>query len=135
MSQGSGRQRCCQKFKGDTVHEPQAFAALGLGQFELRVLAAINRLKATAWGSNLRKAISEDVRREISIAQLYAALSRLERKGLISFDVLDSEPKQGGRSKKVFRLEAPGVRVLEVMVALHAGVLRPSENTNEPVPA
>lgn len=51
--------------------------------------------------------------RDVAIGQLYAALSRLEDKGMISFSSSIPEARRGGRAKKVFRLEAPGVRALE----------------------
>ena len=89
-----------------------------VGSFELTLLSAINFLRAEASGSNLMKHISRILGRDVAIGQLYLALSRLEQKGLISSEQKNPEPVRGGRSKKVFKLEAPGVKALERMAAI-----------------
>lgn len=91
---------------------------MAVGHFELKLLAAIRSLSQQAWGSKLQNMLSEILGRDVAIGQLYLALSRLEQKGFISASKTVPEPRQGGRSKKVFRLEAPGVKVLEEMAAL-----------------
>lgn len=103
-----------------------------LGSFELKLLASINKLRDHAWGSNLQADISQLVGRDVAIGQLYLALSKLEKKGMISADKKDPEPVRGGRSKKVFRLETPGAKALARTVEfLNAPrVLRPQENKN-----
>lgn len=81
--------------------------------------------------------MSELLGRDVAIGQLYLALSRLEQKGFISSSKTDPEPRKGGRSKKVFRLEAPGLSALESTATL-LGALRVSEerpNGQEAVPA
>lgn len=100
-----------------------------LGPFELRLLASIKRLAGMAWGSKLQAELSRNLGRDVAVGQLYLALSKLERKGLISSEMKDPEPVRGGRSKKVFRLEAPGARALERTAAVvnAPGVLRPKE--------
>lgn len=83
-----------------------------IGHFEIRLLAEIVRLGDDAWASRLRSSISENLGRDVVLAQLYLALSKLQKRGLISFRQLPSEPRQGGRSKKVFFIEAPGREAL-----------------------
>lgn len=89
-----------------------------VGSFELTLLSAINALRSEAWGSNLQKHTSRVLGRDVAIGQLYLGLARLEQKGLISSEQKDPEPIRGGRSKKVFKLEAPGVKALERMAAI-----------------
>lgn len=103
-----------------------------VGPFELRLLASINGLRDQAWGSKLRRDLSDDLGRDVAIGQLYLALSRLERDGFIASEKMDPEPIRGGRSKKVFRLEAPGVRALERTAALLSapGALHLQESTH-----
>jgi hypothetical protein len=84
-----------------------------IGPFSLRLLASIQRLGDRAWGANLQRDLSEMLGRDVAIGQLYTALSKLTDQGLISFWQTDPEPVQGGRSKKVFRLEALGAQALE----------------------
>lgn len=101
-----------------------------LGSFELKLLATINKLREQAWGSKLQSELSQLLGRDVAIGQLYLALSKLEKKGMISADVRDPEPVRGGRSKKVFRLEAPGARALARTAAIinAPSVLHPKEN-------
>jgi predicted ArsR family transcriptional regulator len=100
-----------------------------IGSFEQRLLAAINKLGTEAWGSKLQLHLSQVLKRNVAIGQLYLSLSNLEARGFISSSVSDPEPIRGGRSKKVFRLETPGARALERSAAeLEAlGALRPKE--------
>ena len=93
---------------------------LEVGPFELKLLASINALRGEAWGSKLLADLSLTLDRDVAIGQLYLALGKLERKGMISSTIKDPEPKRGGRSKKVYRLEAPGVRALDRTAALFA---------------
>ncbi|NSZ11097.1 hypothetical protein G6L61_04905 [Agrobacterium fabrum] len=104
-------------------------SAQELGPFELKILASINKLRDQAWGSKLHGELSQLLGRDVAIGQIYLALSKLERKGMISADIKDPEPIRGGRSKKVFRLETPGAKALARTVAIvNPGVFRPQEN-------
>lgn len=98
--------------------KPATLALRSAGSFELTLLSSINALRNEAWGSNLQRHTSRFLGRDVAIGQLYLALARLEQKGLISSEQKDPEPKRGGRSKKVFKLEAPGARALENMAAV-----------------
>lgn len=111
---GSQRGSACAPFLKPVSTE----AAEAVGSFELAVLATINKLRAEAWGSKIQASLSGQLDRDVAIGQLYLALARLERRGFISFKMKDPEPRKGGRSKKVFQLEAPGVRALERMAAV-----------------
>jgi hypothetical protein len=84
-----------------------------VGPFSLRVLASIQRLGARAWGANLQRDLSEMLERDVAVGQLYLALSKMVDQRLISFRQTEPEPVQGGRSKKIFQLEALGAQVLE----------------------
>ena len=44
------------------------------------------------------------------MGSVYAALERLESKGLVSSAVGDPTPERGGRGKKYFRLTGKGLR-------------------------
>ncbi|MBC2773430.1 helix-turn-helix transcriptional regulator [Rhizobium sp. AQ_MP] len=113
------------------IRQPEA-EVRELGSFELKLLASINKLQDRAWGSNLQSDLSQLTGRDVAIGQLYLALSKLEKKGMISASKSDPEPVRGGRSKKVFRLETPGARALERTVSFLEAprVLRPQENNN-----
>jgi DNA-binding PadR family transcriptional regulator len=101
-----------------------------LGSFELKLLVSIDKLRDEAWGSKLQSELTQLIGRDVAIGQLYLSLSKLERKGLISASLKDPEPVRGGRSKKVFRLEAPGAKALARTAAFlkAPSVLHPKEN-------
>ncbi|WP_363284327.1 helix-turn-helix transcriptional regulator [uncultured Sphingomonas sp.] len=87
-----------------------------LGSFSLRLLASIERLGDRATGANLLVDLSEKLGRDVAIGQLYLTLARLSDHGLISSEILNSEPVKGGRRKKLFKLETSGKRALNTMV-------------------
>ena len=92
-----------------------------LGSFELQLLLSIVALKDNAWGSKLQAKLSDDLGRDIAIGQLYLALSKLERKGLIESRNTLPEKVRGGRSKKVFSPSGAGTRALEDFAAALRG--------------
>jgi PadR family transcriptional regulator len=54
--------------------------------------------------------LEEQSGHEVAVASVYAALQRLEDKGLVSSSLGDSTPERGGRAKKYFRITAKGIR-------------------------
>ena len=102
-----------------------------LGEFEQMVLLAVARLRAEGYGVTLRQEIAERTGRDVSIGSVYATLDRLESKGLLTSRESDPEPVRGGRARRLFRIEAAGIRALEesrrMMEALWDGVDFPDE--------
>src|ERR1700716_1080896 len=81
-----------------------------LGNFESMVLLAVLRLGEGAYGVPIGRELEEKVGREVLRGSVYAALERLESKGLVSSTVGDPTPERGGRAKKYFRLTTKGLR-------------------------
>lgn len=81
-----------------------------LGKFELMVLLAVLRLGEDAYGMPIGRELEEKSGRAVLLGSVYAALDRLESKGLVSATVGDPTPERGGRAKKYFRLTAKGLR-------------------------
>ncbi len=102
-----------------------------LGEFEQMVLLAVARLRAEGYGVTLRQEIAERTGRDVSIGSVYATLDRLESKGLLTSRESNPEPVPGGRARRLFRIEAAGMRALEesrrMMEALWDGVDFPDE--------
>jgi DNA-binding PadR family transcriptional regulator len=48
--------------------------------------------------------------RAVAVATLYAALARLEKRGLISSQLGEPTAERGGRAKRYFQVTAKGVR-------------------------
>jgi PadR family transcriptional regulator, regulatory protein PadR len=81
-----------------------------LGEFEYLVLAATARLGADAYGAAIRLEIENSTRRSCSIGALYTTLDRLEEKGLIETWMGSATRQRGGRSKRMVRVTARGIK-------------------------
>ena len=84
-----------------------------LGEFEQIVLLAVVRLGDKAYGVPIRREIAERGGRGTSVGALYSTLDRLEAKGYVNSWFADPTPLRGGRSKRYFRITAPGLEALE----------------------
>lgn len=91
----------------------QSKRALSVGQFEYAVMQCVHRLRPNAYGARICKELCLAEGRYITLAQVYVALHRLEEKGFVSSSLSDSEARPGGRRKRLYKLEALGLRVLE----------------------
>jgi DNA-binding PadR family transcriptional regulator len=83
-----------------------------LGEFEQVVLLALARLDEDAYGARIRREISGRTGRDVSIGSLYSALDRMERKGFVSSTLGAPTRERGGKAKRHYRLEAPGLHAL-----------------------
>lgn len=81
-----------------------------LGEFELMLLLTIVRLGDDAYGVPLSRELALLRGRDVSIGSVYAALDRLEIKGLITSSLGDSTPERGGRAKRYFRVTRQGLK-------------------------
>jgi PadR family transcriptional regulator len=97
-----------------------------LGEFELIVMLALLRVGEDAYGVPIARAIEEGTRREVAIGSVYAALERLEQKGLVASRLGEPTPERGGRAKRYFRVTAAGLRRVraaqKALVALWQGL-------------
>ncbi|HZT75748.1 MAG TPA: PadR family transcriptional regulator [Vicinamibacterales bacterium] len=82
----------------------------GLGQFELTVLLAVLRVGSEAYGVPIARELEAATGRSVMLGSVYAALGRLEAKGLVAWDIGEPTAARGGRAKKYFRVTAKGVR-------------------------
>lgn len=85
-----------------------------LGEMELMVLLALVRLGDDAYGVPVSKELLNIAGREVALGSIYAALDRLERKGLVTSSLGDPTPERGGRAKRYFRVTPAGARALRM---------------------
>ena len=83
-----------------------------LGNFELMVLLAILQVGEDAYGVPIGRTLEDSTKREVSLGSIYAALERLEQKGLVSSQLGAPTAERGGRAKNYFAVTARGVRVV-----------------------
>ena len=81
-----------------------------LGEFELLVLLALIRLGDEAYGVPISHEIEQVSGREAALGSVYAALERLEEKGLVASALGDPTAERGGRAKRFFRITQQGLR-------------------------
>lgn len=81
-----------------------------LGEFEYLILSAATHLREDAYGAAIRQEIEGATKRRCSIGALYTTLDRLEAKGLVKTWMGDPTPQRGGRSKRMVRVTADGIR-------------------------
>jgi len=81
-----------------------------LGEFELMVLLALIRLGEDAYGVPIGREIEQQTGREAALGSVYAALERLEEKGLVTSRLGDPTAARGGRAKRYFQVTTQGLR-------------------------
>jgi DNA-binding PadR family transcriptional regulator len=83
-----------------------------LGEFEQLVLLAILRSGEEAYGVPIVEQIKERTGREASRSAVYVALTRLEKRGLVSSRMGDPTPERGGKARRYFRLEPAAIELV-----------------------
>jgi PadR family transcriptional regulator PadR len=86
-----------------------------LGNFELIVMLALLRLGEDAYGVPISREIEDRTGREVALGSVYAALERLEDKGLVSSKLGEPTAARGGRAKRYFQLTTRGLREVREM--------------------
>lgn len=86
-----------------------------VGEFEELVLLALHGLGDEAYGVAVQQLLERETRRSVSLGAVYAALERLEDKGLARSESAPGTAVRGGRSRRVFELTAEGLKSLEAM--------------------
>ena len=81
-----------------------------LGQLELMVLLAAIAGRENAYGVSIAHAIEESSGRAVALASVYAALERLEEKGLITSVRGEPTAERGGRARTYFKPSAAGLK-------------------------
>lgn len=94
-----------------------------LGEFEQVVLLALARLKDQAYGARIRAEIADRTGRDVTIGSLYSALDRLERKGYVRSSLGTPTAARGGKAKRDYRIEIPGLHALNRSRAMYDSLL------------
>lgn len=81
-----------------------------LGEFELMLLLAVIHLGEDAYGVPISRELEKHRGKDVAVGSVYAALERLEAKGLIISMLGDPTPERGGKAKRFFRITKEGLR-------------------------
>ena len=97
-----------------------------LGQLELMVLLAAIRPAKDAYGVLISREIAEKSGREVALASVYAALERLEKKGLVMSTLGEPTAERGGKARTYFEPTALGLKeardAQETLLRLSSGL-------------
>lgn len=83
-----------------------------LGEFEELTLLTVLALGDEAYGVSVQKRLEREAKRSVSLGPVYAALKRLEAKGLVRSHYGESSRERGGRRKRMFAVTAEGEQIL-----------------------
>ncbi|MGA9461297.1 MAG: PadR family transcriptional regulator [Terracidiphilus sp.] len=81
-----------------------------LGEFELMILLAVIHLGEEAYGVPISRELEAHRGRGVAVGSVYAALERLETKGLIESSLGEPTAERGGKAKRYFRITKQGLR-------------------------
>lgn len=84
-----------------------------LANGERDVLLAVYHLRGDGYAVSIADEIERRTGRAPSLGGMYPTLDRLLRKGLISSRMGEATPERGGKRKRYYKIEAPGVRALK----------------------
>ena len=83
-----------------------------LGEFEELTLLAVLTLGDDAYGIAVQEVIERETGREVTLGAVYAALERMERKGLLQSSMSKSVATRGGKRRRLFAATPEGMQVL-----------------------
>jgi PadR family transcriptional regulator, regulatory protein PadR len=81
-----------------------------LRDLELMILVVVLRLGDEAYGVPIARELKVRCRREVSLANVYATLDRLQESGYVSSQLADPTPERGGRAKRYFSVTGQGLK-------------------------
>jgi len=84
-----------------------------LGEFELMILLAVMHLGEQAYGVPISRELEARRGRDVSVGSVYAALERMETKGLVASSLGDPTPERGGKAKRYFQITQAGLRQVQ----------------------
>lgn len=81
---------------------------MALNRIELLTLLAVLRLGDKAYGVTIFEEIQRVAGSDVSIAGVYSAIDRLERRGLVRAWRSEPRPERGGRARRHYDVTATG---------------------------
>ncbi len=84
-----------------------------LGEFELMILLTVINLGEEAYGVPVSRELERYRGRDVVVGSVYAALERLEAKGLVRSAIGEPTPERGGKAKRYFSVTREGLRQVQ----------------------
>ena len=83
-----------------------------IGEFEELTLLAVLTLGEGAYGVLVQEVLERETQREVTLGAVYAALERMERKGLLRSGWSESTGARGGKPRRLFSVTPEGLRTV-----------------------
>ena len=83
-----------------------------LGEFEELILLSVGSLGNETYSVRIKTLLEEDANRRAALGAIYAALDRLERKGLVRSWLGQATATRGGRRKRFYAVTRQGLAAL-----------------------
>ena len=98
-----------------------------VGEFEELTLLAVRALGEPSYAVPVQRFIEKKARRAVSMGAVYAALGRLENKGLLRSTVSEATPRRGGKRKRLYEVTPLGMRRLRELRQVRERIWRTIE--------
>lgn len=95
-----------------------------IGEFEEFVLLGVCQLGEEAHSVNILEVLEKVAERRSSLGAIYAALDRLERKGMVTSWIGQSEAGRVGRPKRHFKATEKGIQELDRLETIRTRMRR-----------
>jgi DNA-binding PadR family transcriptional regulator len=83
-----------------------------IGEFEELLVLAVAGLGDDAYGITIQRRLEKQAQRFVPLGAIYAALIRLEEKGLLKSKWGGTSGKRGGRRKRLYKVTEEGMTAL-----------------------
>jgi DNA-binding PadR family transcriptional regulator len=81
-----------------------------ISNFELMVMLALIRIGHEAYGVPISLEIEKQSGRDVAVGSVYAALERLETRGLVASRLGEATAERGGKAKRYFKATSKGLK-------------------------
>lgn len=98
-------------------------ASDSLGPLEFEILSSLLERPREAYGITIMDRVAERTGRTRTLAAIYAALDRLQEKGMVSSWWGEPTAERGGRRKRYYKIEASGAEAVRRMVQPFGGMI------------
>ena len=102
-----------------------------LGEFEELTLLAVAGLGPDAYGVSVQLLLEKEMRREVSMGAVYAALERMERKGFLDSSLGEATAARGGKRKRLFEATREGRRTVQDVRRVRDAIWRAIETAKD----
>jgi len=98
-----------------------------VGEFEELTVLAVRALGEPTYAVPVQRFIERKAGRAVSMGAVYAALGRLETKGLLRSTIGEATPRRGGKGKRLYEVTSLGMRMLRDLRQMREQIWRTIE--------